>query len=76
MGVGDVVEVGVWADVGVVARCDVGEASGSPVHADSTAAIATHATEVRAIRSRVLRVRSVAMKAELICVVFLGSCAK
>ena len=52
------------------------EGCGLSVHADRAAAIATHATAVRAIRSRVFRVRSDAMKADLICVVFVGSRAE
>lgn len=69
---------GAWVTVGfgVVGRCAVGEGWGSLVHADMAAVIAKHATAVRAIRSRVFRVRSDAMKADLICVVFLESCAK
>ena len=62
--------------VGVVARCNVGVASGSSLHADSAAAIVVPIRAILAIRSQVFRVPSDGITATLTCVAFVESCAK
>ncbi len=69
MVMGSGVGVSAIEGVGVVARCDVGEVSGSSEHADKVAKTAVHTTAIRAIRSRLFRVRGDATKLDFIWVV-------
>ena len=66
-------EVSATDGVGVVARCNVGVASGSSLHADRAAANVVPSKAIFAIRTHVLRVPSDAIKVTLIRVALLES---